>query len=66
MTAAEDPPSADDSRISPRQWLILLLVQVTTITFGMTITATNVVLPQIRGALSATQDQVAWIVTNSR
>lgn len=63
MTAAEDPPSADDSRISPRQWLILLLVQVTTITFGMTITATNVVLPQIRGALSATQDQVAWIVT---
>jgi len=45
------------------QWLVLLLVQVTTLTFGMTITATNVVLPQIRGALSATQDQIAWIVT---
>ena len=45
------------------QWLVLLLVQVTTFTFGMSITATNVVLPQIRGALSATQDQIAWIVT---
>lgn len=63
MTAAQDPPREDDSRISPRQWLILLLVQVTTLTFGISITATNVVLPQIRGALSATQDQVAWIVT---
>lgn len=46
-----------------KQWLVLLLVQVTTLTFGMTITATNVVLPQMKGALSATQDQVAWIVT---
>jgi DHA2 family multidrug resistance protein len=46
-----------------RQWLVLLLVQVVTLTFGASITGTNVVLPQIRGALSATQDQVAWIVT---
>jgi len=46
-----------------RHWLILLTVQVTTLTFGMTITAANVVLPQIKGALSATSDQIAWIVT---
>jgi DHA2 family multidrug resistance protein len=45
------------------QWMVLILVQVSTLTFGVSITATNVVLPQIRGALSATQDQVAWIVT---
>jgi DHA2 family multidrug resistance protein len=51
------------TKITPRQWLVLLLVQVVTLTFGMSITATNVVLPQIRGSLSATQDQAAWIVT---
>jgi DHA2 family multidrug resistance protein len=63
MSAAVANPNPEASGIAPRQWLILLLVQVTTLTFGMSITATNVVLPQIRGALSATQDQAAWIVT---
>ena len=57
------PDGRLSTRITPRQWLVLILVQMVTLTFGMTITATNVVLPQVRGALSATQDQVAWIVT---
>ena len=51
------------SVIASHRWLVLLLVQLTTLTFGMAITSTNVVLPQIRGALSITQDQAAWIVT---
>jgi len=46
-----------------RQWLILLLVQVSTLAFGIAVTATNVVVPQIRGALSLTQEEGAWIVT---
>lgn len=46
-----------------RHWLILLTVQVTTVLFGITITSTAVILPQMRGALSATQDQIAWILT---
>ena len=46
-----------------RQLLILGTVQLVTMLFGMTITIANVVMPQIKGALSATQDQVAWIVT---
>jgi DHA2 family multidrug resistance protein len=46
-----------------RRRLILLLVQVSTLTFGIAITATNVVVPQIRGALSLTQEEGAWIVT---
>jgi DHA2 family multidrug resistance protein len=46
-----------------RQWLILLLVQVSTLAFGVAVTATNVVVPQIRGALSLTQEEGAWIVT---
>jgi len=49
--------------ISSRQWLILLTVQLSTLLFGMTITLANVVLPQIRGALSATQDEIAWVIT---
>ena len=49
--------------IAPRQWLILLTVQLSTLLFGMTITLANVVLPQIRGALSANQDEIAWVIT---
>lgn len=46
-----------------RQWLILLTVQLSTLLFGMTITLANVVLPQIRGSLSATQDEISWVIT---
>ncbi len=49
--------------ITARQWLILLAVQLSSLLFGMTITLANVVLPQIRGALSATQDEIAWVIT---
>ena len=40
-----------------------MLVQVSTLSFGIAITSTNVVVPQIRGALSLTHDEGAWIVT---
>jgi len=46
-----------------RQWLILLLVQLSTLAFGVAVTATNVVVPQIRGTLSLSQEEGAWIVT---
>ncbi|MEM7774218.1 MAG: DHA2 family efflux MFS transporter permease subunit [Pseudomonadota bacterium] len=49
--------------ITARQWLILVTVQLTTLLYGMSITVANVVLPQIQGAMSATQDQIAWVVT---
>src|SRR6478609_6703917 len=49
--------------ISGRQWLILLTVQLSTLLFGMTITLANVVLPQIRGTFSATQDEISWVIT---
>ena len=51
------------SGITAHQWLILLTVQLCTLLFGMTITMANVVLPQIKGSLSATQDQIAWVIT---
>src|SRR5919112_4727752 len=49
--------------ISGRQWLILLMAQLANMLFGMTITIANVVLPQIRGSLSATQDEISWVIT---
>jgi DHA2 family multidrug resistance protein len=56
---ATDAPAAETSR----RWWILVLVQISTLTFGIAVTATNVVVPQIRGALSLTQEEGAWIVT---
>ncbi|MBV9835820.1 MAG: DHA2 family efflux MFS transporter permease subunit [Alphaproteobacteria bacterium] len=49
--------------ITGRQWLILLTVQFTTVLFGLTTTSVTVILPQLKGALSATQDQISWILT---
>jgi DHA2 family multidrug resistance protein len=49
--------------ITARQWLILLTVQLSTVLFGVTITSVGVILPQMKGALSATQDQISWLLT---
>jgi len=49
--------------ITGRQWLILLSVQFTTVLFGLTATSVTVILPQLKGALSATQEQVSWVLT---
>ena len=39
-------------QIGLKLWLILLMVQLSNMLFGMTITIANVVLPQIRGTMS--------------
>src|SRR5919106_5751058 len=62
-TPAIAPAQGGLFTISGRQWLILLMVQLANMLFGMTITLANVVLPQIRGSLSATQDEIAWVIT---
>jgi DHA2 family multidrug resistance protein len=49
--------------ITGRQWLIVLMVQLSNLLFGMTITLANLVLPQVRGTLSATQDEISWVIT---
>ncbi|MDA0236887.1 MAG: DHA2 family efflux MFS transporter permease subunit [Proteobacteria bacterium] len=56
--------SREDQNIMPvRRWLLLLTVQLVTLLFGMAITASTIVLPHIRGALSVNQDQASWTVT---
>ena len=46
-----------------RQVMLLVSLSLGTLIFGMAMTVVNVILPQIQGSLSATQDQVAWVVT---
>ncbi len=55
--------AAASTRISGRQWLIVITVQAVTLLFGITLTSVTVILPQMKGALSATQDQISWILT---
>ncbi len=59
----EATPQGGLFSISGRQWLILLMVQLANMLFGMTITLANLVLPQVRGTFSATQDEIAWVIT---
>src|SRR5687767_10055679 len=51
--------------MTPAMHRALVLATCTAVTFlyAMSITAAAVSLPQIQGALSATQDQIAWVVT---
>jgi DHA2 family multidrug resistance protein len=60
-TTTAAPTRLTDLRFG--QWMILLMVQLITLLYGMSITLANVVLPQVQGAMSATQDQIAWVVT---
>jgi len=61
MSDAPQPTSL--FQLSARHWLILLMVQMSTLLFGMTITLANVVLPQMRGTLSATPEEISWVIT---
>ena len=59
-------PSSDSHIPDLSPWhraMILATVTTATALVAMAVTIANVSLPQIQGALSATQDQVAWIVT---
>src|SRR5204863_118255 len=62
-TTAIAPAQGGLFTISGRQWLILLMVQLANMLFGMTITLANLVLPQMRGNLSATPEEISWVIT---
>lgn len=47
----------------PNPKLVLLTVSLCTMLYSATVTVVNVTLPQLQGALSATPDQIAWVVT---
>ena len=57
----EADPSA---RISPgRRYLILVAVVLGSSLYSTALLTTSTILPQMQGALSATQDEIAWVMT---
>ena len=58
-----DAPQGGILSLTGQQWLIVLMVQLSNMLFNMTITLANLVLPQVRGTLSATQDEISWVIT---
>jgi DHA2 family multidrug resistance protein len=57
---------ADESanKLTPlRRWLILSSVVLGSTLYGTALLTTSTILPQIQGAMSATQDEIAWIMT---
>src|SRR5262250_3939144 len=60
MTA---PSTARDPR-SPRRLLVTVFIMMATIMQVLDITIANVSLPYMQGSLSATLDQVSWVLTS--
>ena len=46
-----------------RRWLILIAVVLASSLYSTTLLTTSTILPQMQGALSATQDEIAWVMT---
>ena len=55
-------PAADE-RTNAQRAIILITMSICTMLYALTLTIVNVALPQLQGALGATPDQVAWVVT---
>ena len=61
---SETPPDPPE-RISAAGWLIVATSVFCTALYGSAVTVAGAVLPQIQGDLSASLDQISWIVTAS-
>ena len=63
MTTTTRQGLADAELSGFQKALILVTVSTCTMLYALTATVINVALPQLQGALSATPDQIAWVVT---
>jgi len=63
MTAVADN-AANGAEAIPafRRWAILFCVTLATTQYAMAILVVSVLLPQMQGSLSATQDEIAWVM----
>ena len=55
--------TAQPETTATERLLILITVGTATMLYGVSMTIVNVALPQLQGAMSATQDEVSWVVT---
>ncbi len=60
--SAKDQATAQEEA-APNRMLVLVTLTFVTMLYAMTVTIANVALPQMQGALSATTDQIALVVT---
>jgi len=61
VTAPTDAAPADTTFL--QRAMVLATATLTTMLVGMMLLVTSVIMPQLQGSLSATQDQVAWVIT---
>src|SRR5215471_16727543 len=57
---ADDPA---ESLSSPERYLILATVVLGSTLYSTALLTTSTILPQMQGAMSATQDEIAWAMT---
>lgn len=62
--AVPHPPHADIQKAGLNRTLITFSLMAATIMQSLDSTIANVALPQMQGTLSATQDQMAWVLTS--
>jgi DHA2 family multidrug resistance protein len=66
VSAASTPlQEATGAAAAIERALVLATCTAVTFLYAMTVTIANVSLPQMQGALSATPDQIAWVVTSN-
>src|SRR6201999_319264 len=49
---------------APNKWAITISIMLATIMVSLDTTIANVALPHIQGSVSASQDQIAWVLTS--
>ena len=59
----EAHPDATPRPAETPRVMILITVSMCVMLYALTVTVVNVILPQLQGALSATSEQVSWVVT---
>src|SRR5207342_2456878 len=66
MTERTASPEADDvagDLTATQRFLTLATVVLASSLYGTALLTTSTILPQMQGAMSATQDEIAWIMT---
>jgi MFS transporter, DHA2 family, multidrug resistance protein len=66
MTSSADSMDGDDAvpnRSAAQRWLTMATVVLGSSLYGTALLTTSTILPQMQGAMSATQDEMAWVMT---
>jgi DHA2 family multidrug resistance protein len=63
MSAPADTGAETTGTTFFQRAMVLATATLTTMLVGMMLLVTSVIMPQLQGSLSATQDQVAWVIT---